>query len=77
MLSFLDQCQLPWILPDLTVYISNTAGVLEEAGTAYPLRAPELTPGFLVLLKKKKIVLSYYVYLRTEFRIVMSITISA
>jgi hypothetical protein len=54
MLSFLDQCQLPWILPDLTVYISNTAGVLEEAGTAYPLRAPELTPGFLVLLKKKK-----------------------
>jgi hypothetical protein len=34
MLSFLDQCQLPWILPDLTVYISNTAGVLEEAGTS-------------------------------------------
>ena len=28
--------------------MSNTAGVLKEAGTAYPLLAPEFTPGFLV-----------------------------
>jgi len=30
--------------PDLTVYISNTACVFWEAGTAYPSRAPVLTP---------------------------------
>jgi len=31
---------------DLTM--SNTAGVLQGAGTAYSLRAPGFTPGFLV-----------------------------
>jgi len=39
---------LPRLLPDLTVYMSNTVGVLLEAGTAYPSRAPEFTTGFLV-----------------------------
>ena len=37
---------LPRLLPDLTVYMSNTIGVLEETGTAYLSRAPEFTPGF-------------------------------
>ena len=32
---------------DLTVCISNTASVFKEAGTAYPSRAPVLTPKFL------------------------------
>jgi hypothetical protein len=36
------------LLPDLTVYIGNTAGVLKEAGTAYSSRASEYTPGFLM-----------------------------
>ena len=32
-------------------YMSNTAGVLSEAGTAYPSRAlDEFTPGFLFLV---------------------------
>ena len=29
-----------------TVYMSNTAGVLSEAGTAYHSRAPEFIRGF-------------------------------
>ena len=33
-------------LTDLIVYTSNMAGVIEEAGTAFPLRAPEFAPGF-------------------------------
>ena len=68
-------------LPDLTVYISNTAGVLSEAGTAYPSRASEFTPGFLVgsvlLILFRFFVLSEYVSLRSEFRVVMAVTISA
>ena len=32
------------LLPDLTVYMNNTAGVLLEAETAYPSRTTELTP---------------------------------
>ena len=31
-------------------YMSNIAGVLQEAGTACPLRAPGFTPGFLVVV---------------------------
>jgi hypothetical protein len=38
---------LPRLLPDLTVYMSKTTGVLLEAGTAYPSRAPQFTPGVL------------------------------
>ena len=60
--SFLYHCQD--FLLDLTVYMSNTAGVLWQAGTAYPSRAPEFTPGFLVgsvLLSFKFFVLFYYV----------------
>jgi hypothetical protein len=38
---------LPRSLPDLIVYTSYMAGVLKEAGTAYPSRAPEYTPSFL------------------------------
>ena len=39
---------LPILLPILTVYMSYTAGVLLEAGTAYPSRAPEFTPVFFM-----------------------------
>ena len=31
----------------VVTYISNTASVLYEAGTAYPSGAPGFTPGFL------------------------------
>jgi len=31
------------LLPDLTVYMSNTTGALYEVRTAYPSRAPEFT----------------------------------
>jgi hypothetical protein len=37
---------LPRHLPDLTVYMSNTAGVLLKAGTAYSSRALGFFPGF-------------------------------
>jgi hypothetical protein len=47
MFSFLD-LSLPRHLLDLTVYMSNTAGVLLEAGTVYPSRVPDFTSGFLV-----------------------------
>ena len=33
------------LLPDLTIYMSNTEGALKEAGTAYLSGAPEITPG--------------------------------
>jgi hypothetical protein len=39
---------VPRLLQDLTVYMSNTVGVLPEAGTTYPLRAYAFTPGLLV-----------------------------
>ena len=41
---FLYHCQYFY----QTVYMSNTSGVLWETRTAYPSRAPELTPGFFV-----------------------------
>jgi hypothetical protein len=34
------------VYADLTVYMSNTAGVLLEAGTDYPSRTHEFAPGF-------------------------------
>ena len=39
---------LPRLLPDLTVYryMSNTAGILQEAGTTYPSQAHEMTLDF-------------------------------
>ena len=66
--SFLYHCQYfdrTWL------YMSNTTDVLCEAGTAYPLRAPEFTRDFLVgfvLLIILVLLLSYYVC----FRVVMS-----
>ena len=42
MFSFLYHFQR--LLPELTVYMSNTAGVLAEAGTDYPSRALEFSP---------------------------------
>jgi hypothetical protein len=56
-----------------SVYMSNTTGVLWEAGTTYPSRAPEFTlglwwcPGWSSF---SLFVLSYYEYLRSEFRVV-------
>ena len=38
------------LLPDLTVYIRNTVGVLQEAGTVNPSRASRFTPFVLVWL---------------------------
>jgi hypothetical protein len=60
--------------------MSTTAGVLWEAGTAYPSRAPEFTLGFSVasmFLILLDFVLFYYASLRSEFRVVMFATISA
>ena len=58
--------------------MSVTVGVLLEARSAYPLRAPECTPGFFWWGRVANFfVLSYYVSLRSEFRVVMSLTISA
>ena len=60
--------------------------VMIDEGLNYKLkiktsRAPEFTPGFFVghvlLILLVFCVLSYYVCLRSEFRVVMSITISA
>ena len=56
-----------------SVYISNTTGVLLEAGTTYPSRAPEFTVGLWwcpVWSSFSLFVLSYYEYLRFEFRVV-------
>jgi hypothetical protein len=67
-------------LPYLTVYMSHTTGVLWEAGTAYHLRVPEFIHGFFggsVLLIFLVFVLTYNVSLYSEFRVVMSFTISA
>ena len=36
------------LLPDLTIYMSNTTGLI-EAGTAYRSRPTEFAPGFLVV----------------------------
>ena len=51
-LYFLRRCFLSSItakfLPDLTVFMSNTAGVLYEVGTTFLLRAHAFTPGFFV-----------------------------
>ena len=44
---FFFHLSLPRILPDLTVYMSYTVSVLQEAGTTYTSRAPE-APQFLV-----------------------------
>ena len=49
----------------------NMADVLQEAGTAYSSWAPEFTPDFFLF------VLTYYVFLHSEFHGVMSVTISA
>ena len=71
---------LPRSLPDLIVYTSYMAGVLKEAGTAYPSRAPEYTPSFLggpCCSSFQFYVLSYNVSLRSECCVVMSVTISA
>ena len=62
--------------------MSNMTGVLLEAGTVYPSRAPTFTPGFFMVWSVLLIflfffVLSYYVSLRSEFRVMMSVTISA
>jgi hypothetical protein len=47
-LDFCFRLSLRRLLPDLIVYRSNTADVLSESGTAYPSRAPQFIPGFLV-----------------------------
>jgi hypothetical protein len=58
MFSFLYHFQR--LLSELTVYMSNTVGVLSEAGTAYPSRALELSPVFFV----KSVLLFFVVFLR-------------
>ena len=34
--------------PDMTVFVSDMAGVIKYAGTTHPSRPPEFTPVFLV-----------------------------
>ena len=69
------------LLPDLTVYMNSTAVTLSEAVSAYSPRAPAFLPiGFLVgsvLLTFLFLMQSYYVSLRSEFHVMMSVTISA
>ena len=43
--SFIYHCQN---FTGLDCIMSNTASVLQEAGTAYPSQAPEFTPGFFL-----------------------------
>ena len=43
---FFFSLSLPRLLPDFTVFMSNTDGTLWEAGTAYPSRATVFIPGF-------------------------------
>ena len=77
-LYFLRRCFLSSItakfLPDLTVFMSNTAGVLYEVGTTFLLRAHAFTPGFLWL-----ILLVYCIVLLCTFtfqvRVMMLVTI--
>jgi hypothetical protein len=60
--------------------MSNTVGVLSEAGTAYPSRAPEFTPDIILgsLLPHFLVfVMFYYVSLLSDFRDVMFVTMSA
>jgi hypothetical protein len=45
MFSFLYHFQR--LIPELDVYMSNTAGVLSEIGTAYPPRALQFSPFFV------------------------------
>ena len=69
------------VYADLTVYMSNTAGVLLEAGTDYPSRTHDFAHGFFLVVSVLLIFLvfglSYYVSLLSEFRVVMSVTISS
>ena len=65
------------------MYMGNMTGVLKEAGTAYSSRASEYTPDFFVFGGVCVVhllfffVLYYYVSLRSEFRLVMYVTIFA
>jgi hypothetical protein len=62
----------------LTVYMSNTAVTLSEAVSANSSRAPAFPIGFLVWsVLLPFFMLSYYVSLRSEFHVMMSVTISA
>jgi len=75
MFSFLSLSRL---LLNLTAYMSNTAYkkqeliILREHLTSHPVFWWSLCCSFL-----KFFVLSYYVSLRSEFSVVMSVTISA
>ena len=62
---------MPRLLPDLTVYTSNMTGVPSEAGTAYILQASEFFGG-ICAAHFCLFVMSYYVPLHSEFRVVMS-----
>jgi len=57
---------MPRRLPDMTVIMSNMAGVLQEANTANPSRATEFISGFLLgsvlLIFSSLLLLSYYVF---------------
>jgi len=67
------------LLPDLTIYMSNTAGVLSEAGTTYLSRAPEFTPGFFRGVRVAhlfRFLCCPIMCLRSKFRLMMSVPIS-
>ena len=52
-------------------------GVLYETGTAYPSQAPEFTPDFwLGACYSSILLLFYYVSVGSEFRVVLSATVT-
>ena len=59
---------------------SNTTVTTCGVGNAYPFGAPEFTPGFFLLgpccSSFSVFLLSYYVSLRSGFRVVMSVSVS-
>ena len=65
------------LLSDLTVYRSNTEDVLSEARSAYSSRPLVFTPVFWWGACCSVFVLFYYVSLRSQFCLVMLVTITA
>jgi hypothetical protein len=69
----------PRLIPDLTVYMSSTEGVFQEAGTVYPSRVPEFTPVCFCPVRIAHlfscVVLSYY--LPFDYRLVISVAKTA
>jgi len=55
------------LLPDLTVYMSSTEGVLQEVGTVYPSREPDFTPAYFCWVRTAHLFSFYCVLLLFTF----------